>query len=78
MIRVVDYSRYLSRSAITSPSFRLKRLTTGDREMTDDEVMQEELRAVRAYFAHREGADEGLPLSDVVAALMRHCLAGTK
>ena len=46
--------------------------------MTDDEVMQEELRAVRAYFAHHQGADEDRPLSDVVAALMRHCLVGSE
>jgi hypothetical protein len=39
--------------------------------MTDDEVLQEEIRAVRAYFAHRQGANEDGPLSDVVAALMR-------
>lgn len=40
--------------------------------MTDDEVLQEEIRAVRAYFAHREGAEGESPLSDVVAALIRH------
>ena len=44
--------------------------------MTDDEVMQDELRAVRAYFSHHQGADDDQPLSDVVAALMRHCLVG--
>jgi hypothetical protein len=43
--------------------------------MTDDEVLREELHAVQAYFAHREGAD-GESLSDVVAALMRHCRVG--
>jgi hypothetical protein len=46
--------------------------------MTDDEVIQDELRAVRAYFSHRQGADEDSPLSDIVAALMRHCLVGTE
>jgi hypothetical protein len=46
--------------------------------MTDDEVLQEEIRAVRAYFAHRQGANEDGPLSDVVAALMRHCVVGTE
>jgi hypothetical protein len=44
--------------------------------MTDDEVMQDELRAVRAYFAHHQGADDDRPLSDVVAALMRHFVVG--
>jgi hypothetical protein len=44
--------------------------------MTDDEVLQEELRAVREYFTHHQGADDERPLSDVVAALMRHCLVG--
>ncbi|WP_164478785.1 hypothetical protein [Mycolicibacterium stellerae] len=44
--------------------------------MTDDEVIQDELRAVGAYFAHRQGADEDRPLSDVVEALRRHCLVG--
>jgi hypothetical protein len=46
--------------------------------MTDDEVIQEELRAVRAYFAHRQGADGDEPLSDVVTALIRHCHVGTE
>ena len=46
--------------------------------MTDDEVLQEEIRAVRAYFAHRQGADEDRPLPDVLAALMRHCLVGNE
>jgi hypothetical protein len=41
--------------------------------MTDDEILREELRAVRAYFSHRQGANGERPLSDVVAALMRHC-----
>ncbi len=45
--------------------------------MTDDEELQEELRAVRAYFAYRQGADDRT-LSDVVAALMRHCLVGAE
>jgi hypothetical protein len=44
--------------------------------MTDDEAIQEELRAVRAYFAHREGADGESSLSDVVAALIRHARVG--
>lgn len=44
--------------------------------MTDDELgarIQDELRAVQAYFTHHEGGDSEEPLSDVVAALIRHC-----
>lgn len=46
--------------------------------MTDDEELQEELRAVRAYFAYRKGTDAAEPLSDIVATLMRHCLVSTE
>lgn len=46
--------------------------------MTDDEVLREELRAVGAYFAHRQGAEGSQSLTDVVAALMRHCQVGTE
>lgn len=46
--------------------------------MTDDEILQDELRAVRSYFVHRKGADEDSPLSDTVAALMRHCRVDTE
>jgi hypothetical protein len=49
--------------------------------MTDDELtarLYDEVRAVQAYFAHREGRDGEEPLSDVVAALMRHCRAGVE
>jgi hypothetical protein len=52
------------------------RLTTEDGAMTDDELgarIQDELRAVQAYFTHHEGGDSEEPLSDVVAALIRHC-----
>ena len=45
--------------------------------MTDDELLQEELRAVGAYFAHREGQDDQ-PLTDLLAALMRHCAPGVE
>lgn len=46
--------------------------------MTDDEMLQHEADAVRAYFSHRVGQESDRPLSDVVAALMRHCLVGTR
>jgi hypothetical protein len=49
--------------------------------MTDDELsarIQEELRAVQAYFVHREGGEGEEHLSDVVAALMRHCRVGSE
>jgi hypothetical protein len=57
------------------------RLTTGDGNMTDDELgvrIHDELRAVQAYFTHREGGEGEEPLSDVVAALMRHCRVGSE
>jgi hypothetical protein len=47
--------------------------------MTDDDHdtrLHEELRAIQAYFAHRAGREGEQPLSEVVAALMSHCVIG--
>jgi len=49
--------------------------------MTDDELtarLCDEVRAVQAYFAHREGRTGEEPLSDVITALMRHCRVGAE
>ncbi len=46
--------------------------------MIDDEQsasLQEELRAVREYFAHYGGLDSE-DFSQIIAALMRHCVIG--
>jgi hypothetical protein len=75
LIQVVDYARRRDRCTIASPSLPAAQLEEGHDDMTDDEVLQEEIRAVRAYFTHHQGAD-GRPLSDVVAPLLRHCHVG--